>query len=68
MKKILILALTGTGFAIGSCNKSYNCYCHEQVNDKDTVFVYSQKERSVKKAERSCENMSDSDGKCTLNK
>ena len=62
-----MLALTGTGFAMASCNKDYKCYCHQQLNNKDTVLVYYQKERTVKNAERSCENISDSSGECSLN-
>jgi uncharacterized CHY-type Zn-finger protein len=67
MKKLLMLAIASAAIAMGSCNKDYKCYCHQQLNNKDTVLVNYQKERSIKNAKRSCENMSDSGGKCSLN-
>jgi hypothetical protein len=68
MKKMMMLAVASTGFVVASCNKNYDCYCHEQLNNQDTVIVYSQKERSAKKAKQSCENMSDSGSSCSMNK
>ncbi|MES2762394.1 MAG: hypothetical protein V4677_09305 [Bacteroidota bacterium] len=67
MKKTIMLAIASAGLAMASCNKNYNCYCHQQLNDRDTVFVHSQKERSLNKAKRSCENISDSSSDCSLN-
>ena len=68
MKLLLLLAIASTGIIMASCNKNYNCYCHEKLNNKDTVFVKPQKERSQKRAKIACENLSDSSGKCSLNK
>ncbi len=66
MKQLLLLAIASTGFFMGSCNKDYKCYCKQQLNNRDTVFVYIQKEKSLKKAKTSCQNLSDSGGNCSL--
>jgi hypothetical protein len=68
MKTIMIIpALVCLGLAMFSCNKNYNCYCKEKLNDKDTVFIKPVKERNKAKAKTACENMSDSMGECSLN-
>ncbi|MES2514203.1 MAG: hypothetical protein V4580_08655 [Bacteroidota bacterium] len=68
MKKMMMLAIASSGFVMASCNKNYNCYCNQQLNNQDTVMIYVQKERSAKKAKQACENLSDSSGNCSLNK
>jgi hypothetical protein len=67
MKTIIIPSLVCLGLAIFSCNKNHNCYCKEKLNGRDTVFIKQVRERSDTKAKTACENMSDSNGNCSIN-
>lgn len=60
--------MASAGFAITSCNKDYSCYCHEPLNNKDTVLTWTVREKSARTAKQVCENLSDTYSKCALNK